>query len=119
MALEQCHYPSEAYICSYVWLLDRLIDTEKDVDLLVKKKVIANNLGNNAAVATLINELSYQIVATTSSYDDIARKLNGRYENRWVHLLATLKREYFPNIFRGTATIVGLIVLAFTFLQFC
>jgi hypothetical protein len=111
MALEQCHYPSKAYICSYVWLLDRLIDTEKDVDLLVKKKVIANNLGSNAEVATLINKLNNQIVATTSSYDHIARRLNGRYEDRWIHLLATLKREYFPNIFRGTATIVGLIVL--------
>jgi hypothetical protein len=91
LALEQCHYPSKAYICSYVWLLDRLIDTEKDVELLVKK-IIANNLGSNAEVATLINKFGNQIVATTSSYDSIARRLNGRYEDRWIHLLATLKR---------------------------
>ncbi|XP_059434009.1 UPF0481 protein At3g47200-like [Corylus avellana] len=118
MALEQCHYPSEAYICSYVWLLDRLINTEHDVDLLVKKKVISNNLGNNAAVATLINELSNQIVATTSTYNGIARSLNVHYEDSLPHLLATLKRQYFPNIFRGTATIIGLIVLGFTLWNF-
>jgi hypothetical protein len=40
MALEQCLYPSETYICNYVFLLDHLIDDDKDVDLLVHKKVI-------------------------------------------------------------------------------
>ncbi|KAB1199208.1 hypothetical protein CJ030_MR0G027000 [Morella rubra] len=39
MALEQCHYPTEAYICSYILLLDYLINTEKDVDLLVEKRL--------------------------------------------------------------------------------
>ncbi|GLT69092.1 hypothetical protein SLA2020_412710 [Shorea laevis] len=48
MALEQCHYPSKTYICNYVVLLDYLIDTEQDVELLVEKKVIVNNM-----VATL------------------------------------------------------------------
>jgi hypothetical protein len=116
MALEKCHYPYKTYICSYVWLLDRLIDTEKDVDLLVDKKVIAHHLGSNAEVATLINKLGDQIVATTFSFYfyHIAKKLNDHYEFPLNHFLATLKREYFPNIFRGTATIVGLIVLGFT-----
>jgi hypothetical protein len=119
MALEQCHYPSKTYICSYILLLDRLIDNVKDVDLLVDKKVIANHLGSNAEVAALINKLGDQIVATTSSYFDIiAQKLNDHYEFPLNHLLATLKREYFPNIFRGTATIVGLIVLGFTLWNF-
>ncbi|XP_062173676.1 UPF0481 protein At3g47200-like [Alnus glutinosa] len=119
MALEQCHYPSKTYICSYVLLLDRLIDTVKDVDLLVDKKVIVNHLGSNAKVAALINKLGDQIVATTSSYFDIiAQKLNDHYEFPLNHLLATLKSEYFPNIFRGTATIVGLIVLGFTLWNF-
>ncbi|XP_062173993.1 UPF0481 protein At3g47200-like [Alnus glutinosa] len=119
MALEQCHYPSKTYICSYVLLLDGFIDTKKDVDLLVDKKVIVNHLGSNAEVATLINKLGDQIVATTPSYfDDIAQQLNEHYEFPLNHLLATLKREYFPNIFRGTATIVGLIVLGFTLWNF-
>jgi hypothetical protein len=119
MALEQCHYPSKTYICSYVLLLDRLIDTEEDVDLLVNKKVIAHRLGSNAEVATLINKLGCRIVAPTPSYfENIAQKLNDHYEFPLNHFLATLKREYFTNVFRGTATIVGLIVLGFTFWSF-
>jgi hypothetical protein len=114
MALEQCHYPSNTYICSYVWLLDRLIDTAKDVDLLVNKKVIAHTLGSDTEVATLINKLGYQIVITTPSYFEyIAQKLNDHYEFPLNHFLATLKRQYFRDVFRGTATIFALIYLGF------
>ncbi|KAL0007627.1 hypothetical protein SO802_009129 [Lithocarpus litseifolius] len=62
MALEQCYYPWEAYVCNYIVLLDHLINTEADVDLLVEKNVIVNWLGNNKRVATLINGLCLQII---------------------------------------------------------
>ena len=55
MAFEQCHYPHETYICNYIVLLDHLIKTEKDVDLLVEKKVLDNWLGRDEAVVNLIN----------------------------------------------------------------
>ena len=32
MALEQCHYPNEAYICNYILLLDFLINSKDDVE---------------------------------------------------------------------------------------
>jgi hypothetical protein len=118
MALEQWHYPYNAYICNYVVLLDRLINTEEDVGLLVKKEVIVNLLGSNDVVATLINQLGDQITEATSCYNDIAEKLNAHYDHLFNQILATLTREYFPNIFRGTATIVGLIVLGFTLWNF-
>jgi hypothetical protein len=80
MALEQCHYPFKPYICNYVAVLDYLINTKKDVDLLVDEKVIINNIGCNAAVTTLINKLGDQIVEDKSCYYDLAKKLNQHYE---------------------------------------
>ncbi|XP_031251415.1 putative UPF0481 protein At3g02645 [Pistacia vera] len=56
LAFEQCHYPSDTRFCNYIIFLDYLIDTEKDVDLLVGEGVIKNNLGNNTLVANLVNE---------------------------------------------------------------
>jgi hypothetical protein len=38
-------------------LLDCPIETEEDVNLLVKKKVIVNLLGSNTEMADLINKL--------------------------------------------------------------
>jgi hypothetical protein len=118
MALEQWHYPYNAYICNYVVLMDCLINTEEDVDLLVKKEVIVNLLGSNAEVATLINKLGDQITEATSCYHDIAKNLNEHYDYPLNHILATLTRIYFPNIWRGTATVVGLIILGLTLWNF-
>jgi hypothetical protein len=119
MALEQCHYPLETHICNYVFLLDHLIDDDKDVDLLVHKKVIVNQLGSKDTVADLINKLCNQIAVSNSShFKKIGQKINEHYEYPLNRAMATLNREYFPNVFRGTATVVALIVLFFTFWNF-
>jgi hypothetical protein len=118
MALEQCHYPSNTYICNYVVLLDYLIDTKADVDLLVEKKVIVNNIGSNAAVANMINKLSTEISEGKSCYYDIAQEINKYRDNHWNHIMASMKSIYFRDFWRGTTTVVGLIVLGFTFWGF-
>ncbi|XP_062173381.1 UPF0481 protein At3g47200-like [Alnus glutinosa] len=115
MALEQCHYPTEAYICNYILLLDSLINTEKDVDLLVEKKVIVNQLGSHEAVARLVNKLGHQIVAEDSCYYELSQDLNKHYESFWNRNMATLTTTYFRDIWRGTATVVGIIFLLLTF----
>uniref|UniRef100_A0A2N9H9K3 Uncharacterized protein n=1 Tax=Fagus sylvatica TaxID=28930 RepID=A0A2N9H9K3_FAGSY len=96
MALEQCHYPSHAYICNYILLLDFLINTKEDVELLVEKKILVNWLGSNEAVATMVNKLGQEIVEKNSCYHEIATKLNGHYDNCWNHNMASLKDSIFP-----------------------
>ena len=115
MALEQCHYPSESYICNYVVLLDCLIDTSEDVDLLVKEEIIANALGSNEEVANMVNKLSHEIVEKNSCYDHLAQDLYRHYNQGCNHNMASLRSIYFANVWRGTTTIVGLIVFGFTF----
>nr|POE66891.1 putative upf0481 protein [Quercus suber] len=117
VALEQCHYPKQAYISSYILLLDYLINTEKDVDLLVERKAIVNRLGSDEAVAKLVNKLGHQIVECKSCYFVLSEELNGHYENFWNRNMASLTTVYFRDIWRGTATVVGLIVLFFNYLE--
>ncbi|XP_062173680.1 UPF0481 protein At3g47200-like [Alnus glutinosa] len=118
MALEQCHYPSHTYICNYVMLLDYLIDTERDVDLLVEKKIIVNNIGSNVRVANLINKLCLQIVKYESCYSVLGKEINKYCDNHWNRIMATMKSVYFRDFWRGTATMVALIVLGFTLWNF-
>ncbi|XP_075646753.1 UPF0481 protein At3g47200-like [Castanea sativa] len=115
MALEQCHYPSEAYVCNYMLLLDYLIDTSEDVYLLVKEKIIVNRLGSNEAVANMVNKLCSEIVENNSCYADLAQGLSTHYNQCCNHNMASLRSIYFADVWRGTATIVGLIVFGFTF----
>ena len=82
MALEQCHYPWEAYVCNYIVLLDNLINTAADVDLLVEKNVIVNWLGNNKAVAILINNLCQQLVEGNQTHGILYKSIFQRLLER-------------------------------------
>jgi hypothetical protein len=112
IALEQCHYPSNTYICNYVVLLDYLITTKDDVRLLVEKKVIVNKRGSSKAVTQLINTLCHEIVECKSCYHDLHQQLNEHCDNSWNRLIATLTSVYFRDFWRGTATFVGFFVIA-------
>ena len=114
MALEQCHYPSESYICNYIVLLDYLINTREDVELFVENKIIINGLGSDEAVATVVNNLGLEIGENYSYYGEMVKKLNEHYENCYNHNMGTLTSTYFPNLWRGTLTVVGLVVFGFS-----
>ncbi|KAF3946184.1 hypothetical protein CMV_027520 [Castanea mollissima] len=114
MALEQCHYPFEAYICNYIVLLDFLINTREDAELLVEKKIIAHSLGSYKAVAQMVNKLGQEIVEKNSCYHNVAKDLNEHYGSRWNKNIASLRTVYFRDVWRGTATFVGIVVLFVT-----
>ncbi|KAB1225209.1 hypothetical protein CJ030_MR1G025758 [Morella rubra] len=118
----KCHYPRETRVCMYMLVLDNLVVTAKDVDLLVDREVFANVLGGSDAASELINKLCNEIVADDESDIDskhnLCKKLNDYYENPWNRAMATLASTYFTDIWRGSETIAGLLVLAFTFWSF-
>ncbi|XP_062105259.1 uncharacterized protein LOC133816929 [Humulus lupulus] len=114
MALEQCLYPDEDYICGYVALMDQLINTGGDVEFLVDKKILTNLLGSHKEAAKLINGLCNQIPREKSYYARFYNELNTFYENRWNVTRATLKKVYFKDLWTGSSTVVGLFVLLFT-----
>ena len=119
MALEQCLYPYEAYICDYFVLLDNLINTGEDVEFLVEKGIIVNALGSNKAVAVMVNKLGLEIDQEQKSYyAKLTEDVNRYYKKRWNRNLGALRTIYFRGIWRGTATVVGVIVLLVTILNF-
>ncbi|XP_031282065.1 uncharacterized protein LOC116140590 [Pistacia vera] len=117
MALEQCHYPRDAHVCNYVRLMDYLINTEKDVDLLVGNGIISNQMGDNDSIANMFNRLSVSINLSKSSYYDICVKLKQHCDNPWNRTKSTLKRVYFNNLWRGTATVAAVLLLLLTIIQ--
>ncbi|KAH8484335.1 hypothetical protein H0E87_028690 [Populus deltoides] len=117
MALEQCCYQREAYVCSYIKFMDHLIDSAEDVGLLVRKGIILHWLGDDAALSNMINKFCENIGDNYSCFGHISRKINSHYESRFNHTKASLKLIYFANIWRGTATVAAAILLILTFIQ--
>jgi hypothetical protein len=117
MAFEQCHYPIAAYVTDYFILLDFLIKSEKDVDLLGRKGIMVNGLGNNDA--TFINSLGTSIVYSTMStkYYDICIQLKKFYEDPKHGWLASLRRDYFGSPWKAASTTAAVILLILTLIQ--
>ncbi|XP_037494250.1 putative UPF0481 protein At3g02645 [Jatropha curcas] len=68
MAFEQCHYPNDPYICEYILILDFLVDTERDVELLIQNGIITNLLGECKSVARMVNKLCLEITTSGSCF---------------------------------------------------
>ncbi|KAL1206429.1 hypothetical protein V5N11_020794 [Cardamine amara subsp. amara] len=117
IALEQCHYPNEDYVCNYINFLKHLIDTDKDVDLLVEKGIIKNWIGQHSLVAEMVNKLNVGIITCGSCYYDIAAQVNTHYTNRYQRSKAILKRVYFGNLWIGTASVAAVLLLLMTLIQ--
>jgi len=119
MALEQCHYPFDSYFTDYILVLDFLIDTTKDVDLLVRNKILVNGLGNSIAVTTFVNNLCREIfiLEVNSDYCHLCKDLNTFYEDPRHSWKATLRRDYFSTPWRTASTVAAIILLVLTFTQ--
>ena len=120
MAFEQCHFFEEAYITDYYFIMDFLINTTRDVDLLCDKKIIVNYLGDNSAAMSMVKNLNKGIVwlKMSSDYYRLSNALNEFYENPLPSLeVEILRREYFSNLWRTASTIAAVIFLVLTIIQ--
>ena len=71
MALEQTRYIEDAYLIDYLFLMDSLINTRKDVDFLCDKKILVNYLGDNNVVNSMINIINKGIIWIMIRHDYI------------------------------------------------
>ncbi|RDY01610.1 UPF0481 protein, partial [Mucuna pruriens] len=118
IAFEQCHYPKEPYICNYVFLIDSLIHTKDDAELLVEKEAIVHELGSDQDLANLVNGLCKYVVTNSTCYHQIMEEVNEHYNNNWKWAMGTLRWVYFRDPWRSSSTIVGIAVLIFTIFNF-
>ncbi|CAK9154346.1 unnamed protein product [Ilex paraguariensis] len=66
IAYEQCHC-KEKYIIHYMALIDSMINTHKDVDLLIHHRIITSRLGSNEDVMMLFNNICKESVCSIIS----------------------------------------------------
>jgi len=119
MVYEQCHPSAGDIIRQYVEILDFLINTEKDVDILVNKKIIVNLTGDANKVVTMINNLTSNIPTPdfNSHYFSICNSLNEFYDNPRNKYKAIFIHEYFNTPWKIASTIAAIVLLLLTFIQ--
>ncbi|KAL5098056.1 hypothetical protein RYX36_002383, partial [Vicia faba] len=107
LAFEECHVPN-GYISQYLSILDFLVNTEKDVSILVDKRIIVNWMGDANAVAAMVNNLCKNVSMPTlnSKYKSICDRLNGFYENPRNKYKAIFIHEYFSTPWKIASTVI-------------
>ncbi|KAM4126203.1 hypothetical protein ACB094_01G370300 [Castanea mollissima] len=110
---------SSETITDYFILFGFLINTNKDVDLLVRKGVMLNLLGNTGEARNLVNSLVENVIYVdmNSNFYRVCKDLKAFYKKPWNRWHATLRRDYFSSPWSIASTVVAFIFLVLTLLQ--
>ncbi|KAM7490162.1 hypothetical protein LguiA_033083 [Lonicera macranthoides] len=119
IALELYHYPNDTYIIDYVAFLDYLLNTPRDVDLLVQNGIMFNWLSDSKNEASSYNVLTTNVVMDYDNFyfSRVSEDLNEYYQAPMNKLKATLKRDYFNTPWQTAATLTAITLLVLTLIQ--
>ncbi|THG09733.1 hypothetical protein TEA_006558 [Camellia sinensis var. sinensis] len=85
--------------------MDQLINSKEDVSQLRRHEVLDHWLGDDEKVALMFNSLGTGVfVSEQFYYVEQRRKVNAHCKRWWNRLVASLKRDYFTNIWVTVAT---------------
>ncbi|KAI3899830.1 hypothetical protein MKW92_027632 [Papaver armeniacum] len=116
IAYEQCSDGRHMYMTSYAFLMDSLIDSAQDVEMLRNKGIITNILGSDEDVANLFNKLCCELIIDNFYYSRLRDHVNDYYKKRRHFWKGIVKRDYCNNPCQVLSLVAGffLIVLTFT-----
>ncbi|GKV37438.1 hypothetical protein SLEP1_g45469 [Rubroshorea leprosula] len=119
IACEQFDNELPAYLLDYVTVMDCLINTGKDVELLCKSKIIDNLLGDDESVAALFNKLGDHAKFSRKSffYAQLFNDINEHYEKPWNTWKANLRQKYFNTPWAFISFLAATLLILLTVLQ--
>ncbi|PON32538.1 hypothetical protein PanWU01x14_360460 [Parasponia andersonii] len=118
LAFEQCHY-TDNYLNDYVVIIDRLVNTPKDVDLLVKYGIVENRLGDSSQGATLINKLADGVTLDSNNFyfAEVSENLCDYCRTSWHKWRANLQQNYFHTPWAVVSVIAAVLLIILTIIQ--
>ncbi|KAI3941597.1 hypothetical protein MKW92_037931 [Papaver armeniacum] len=116
MAYERFHVGEGSEVTAYIFFMDRIIDSAKDVSLLHSKGIIKNALGSDKEVAKLFNELSKD-VAPDDSLDHVHKEVSDYCKMKWNEWRANLIHTYFRSPWAVLSVLAAIFLMALTIVQ--
>jgi len=117
MAFERLHVGAGNDVTAYVFFMDNMVESARDVALLTSPRIVLNSLGSDEAVAKLFNGLSRDVaLETQSALNHVHQEVDAYCRKRWNQWRANLLHTYFrsPWSFLSLTATVFLLVLTIT-----
>ncbi|KAI8012377.1 UPF0481 protein [Camellia lanceoleosa] len=105
---------SRNYFTAYHKVMDYLVNTSEDVEILTQHGIIHNILGDNEVVADMINKLGNSIVVSYVGYEEVYNNVNEHCRGKWNIWLAILRRKYFNNPWALISFLAAVVLLLLT-----
>ncbi|GKV45282.1 hypothetical protein SLEP1_g52388 [Rubroshorea leprosula] len=88
---------SPKFLTEYTTVMDCLIDTGKDVELLCHKGIMDHWLGTDEATAKMFNRLGTEVIVDQKNffYAKLFNDVNRHYYTPWNNRMADLRHNYF------------------------
>lgn len=115
---EQCHCHEE-YIANYISMINFLVITPKDVEILDRNGIIENWIHDYEAVTALLHNISKgnSLSADDFIFASLVEDLKAYCRRPWNKWKATLKLEYFHTPWAIISLIAASILLILTMVQ--
>ncbi|GFY82342.1 hypothetical protein Acr_02g0005820 [Actinidia rufa] len=118
IAFEQCCPRVSCYFTSYAFLMDMLVNSEKDVKVLQKADIIQNYLGVDQEASELFNKLCKEVVLEKFLFAETCEQVTKYNKLGWPKNVAHVRRKYFATPWTFIAFCVAFIAFGMSFTQF-
>ncbi|PRQ24156.1 hypothetical protein RchiOBHm_Chr6g0269291 [Rosa chinensis] len=116
ISYEQCYHWCHPKITSYAMLLDLLINTSKDMDILCENGIIQNWL-NPEDATQIFNNLYNDTNVSHFYYLELCREVNKYCKRRWPRWRAMYVRNHFSSPWAIASQVLAAIIFILTLLQ--
>ncbi|KAL8534021.1 hypothetical protein ACS0TY_010149 [Phlomoides rotata] len=108
-----------APVTDYELLLDCLVNSSKDVQILCQHGIIQNFVSSDQAVADIVNRLTKTINYYSDNfiYSDMFNRINTHHKKRWNRAMAVYHRDYFSSPWAYVSFVAALVLLLLTVAQ--
>lgn len=110
---------SSRLVTDYIIIMDCLINTGKDVELLCRRGIIDNWLGDPEVVATMFNRLRQSILINPDDffYKETFKEVNKHYNKKWNKWRANLHQNYFNTPWSLISVLAAVTLIALAIIQ--
>ncbi|XP_062029916.1 UPF0481 protein At3g47200-like [Rosa rugosa] len=116
ISLEQCYHLCDPRITNYAMLLDILINTPKDIDILCKYGIIKNWL-NPEKASQIFDNLYSDTYVTEFYYLELSQEVNKYCKRRWPRWRAMYVRNHFSSPWAIASQMLAAIIFILALLQ--
>ena len=106
-------------VCGYAMIMDSLIDTQEDIAILTRAKVLENHLGSDERLVQMWNDMCINISERSNpvKIDTMIKEIMEHYRIHWRVLYVEFRAQFCSRPWLWMSAFAAMILLILALLQ--